>query len=265
MLSNSDILFERRGTAGVVTLNRPHALNAVSHGMVRALAQQLAEWETDTAVMRVIVTANGGRAFSAGGDLRALYDLGRAGRYDEALAYFRDEYALNARIKRYRKPYVALIDGIVMGGGRRHLGAWFPSRRRRQVQLRDARGRHRVLSRCRGDLVPAAPAGRARHLLRAHRRAARCRRRAWPPASPPTGFPRRGFPIWSRPCAARSRSMPCSARSRSRPGRGRSWRARPRSTACSRAAGSRTFSPRSMPRRRGPERTTPLSPPPRPP
>ncbi len=67
--------------------------------------------------MRVIVTANGGRAFSAGGDLRALYDLGRAGRYDEALGYFRDEYALNARIKRYRKPYVALIDGIVMGGG----------------------------------------------------------------------------------------------------------------------------------------------------
>ena len=99
------------------TLNRPQALNAVSHGMVRALAQQLADWEGDAAVTRVIVTAEGGRAFSAGGDLRALYDLGRAGRHDEALAYFRDEYALNARIKRYRKPYVALIDGIVMGGG----------------------------------------------------------------------------------------------------------------------------------------------------
>jgi enoyl-CoA hydratase len=65
----------------------------------------------------VVVTANGTRAFSAGGDLRALYDLGRAGRYEEALVYFREEYALNARIKRYRKPYVALIDGIVMGGG----------------------------------------------------------------------------------------------------------------------------------------------------
>jgi enoyl-CoA hydratase len=117
MLSNSEILFERRGTAGVVTLNRPQALNAVSHGMVRVLARQLAAWEDDPAVTRVIVTANGGKAFSAGGDLRALYDLGRAGRYEEALAYFRDEYALNARIKRYRKPYVALIDGIVMGGG----------------------------------------------------------------------------------------------------------------------------------------------------
>jgi enoyl-CoA hydratase len=112
-----DILFERRGTAGLVILNRPHALNAVSHDMVRALAQQLGQWEADPAVTRVLVTANGGRAFSAGGDLRALYDLGRAGRHDEALGFFRDEYALNARIKRYRKPYVALIDGIVMGGG----------------------------------------------------------------------------------------------------------------------------------------------------
>jgi enoyl-CoA hydratase len=112
-----DILFERRGTAGLVILNRPHALNAVSHDMVRMLAQQLGDWETDPAVTRVLLTANGGRAFSAGGDLRALYDLGRAGRYDEALGFFRDEYALNARIKRYRKPYVALIDGIVMGGG----------------------------------------------------------------------------------------------------------------------------------------------------
>jgi enoyl-CoA hydratase len=114
---NGDILFERRGVAGVVILNRPQALNAVSHAMVQALARQLDAWERDAAVTRVVVTAAGGRAFSAGGDLRALYDLGRAGRYDEALGFFRDEYALNARIKRYRKPYVALIDGIVMGGG----------------------------------------------------------------------------------------------------------------------------------------------------
>ncbi len=115
--NQSEILFERRGTAGLVTLNRPDALNAMTGGMVRALAQQLAEWEADRAVTRVILTANGTRAFSAGGDLRALYDLGCAGRYDDALGFFREEYALNARIKRYRKPYVALIDGIVMGGG----------------------------------------------------------------------------------------------------------------------------------------------------
>jgi enoyl-CoA hydratase len=115
--SATDILFERRGAAGVVILNRPQALNALTHAMVRALALQLADWESDGAVTRVIVTAAGGRAFCAGGDLRALYKLGRAGRYEEALAYWHDEYRLNALIKRYRKPYVALIDGVVMGGG----------------------------------------------------------------------------------------------------------------------------------------------------
>ncbi len=103
--------------AGIVTLNRPHALNAVTHSMVCTLARRLGAWENDPAVDRVIVIASGGRAFSAGGDLQALYDLGLAGRYDEELEFFRDEYALNAQIKRFRKPYVALIDGIVMGGG----------------------------------------------------------------------------------------------------------------------------------------------------
>jgi enoyl-CoA hydratase len=113
----SDILFERRGAAGIVTLNRPQALNAVTHEMVRGLARQLAAWAHDGAVTRVIVTAAGGRAFSAGGDIRALYELGRAGKRQEALGFFREEYTLNAAIKRYPKPYVALIDGIVMGGG----------------------------------------------------------------------------------------------------------------------------------------------------
>jgi enoyl-CoA hydratase len=113
----ADILFERRGTAGVVTLNRPQALNAVTHQMVLELARTLGEWRDDPAVTRVVVTAAGDRAFSAGGDIRALYDLGKAGRHEEALAFWRDEYPLNAMIKLYPKPYVALIDGIVMGGG----------------------------------------------------------------------------------------------------------------------------------------------------
>jgi enoyl-CoA hydratase/carnithine racemase len=113
----SEILFDRRGAAGIVVLNRPQALNAVTHGMVRALRTQLEAWRHDASVTRVVVTAAGERAFSAGGDLRRLYDLGRAGRFDEALEFWRDEYALNAAIKHYPKPYVALIDGIVMGGG----------------------------------------------------------------------------------------------------------------------------------------------------
>jgi enoyl-CoA hydratase len=117
MTSDPDILFDRRGAAGIVTLNRPQALNAVTHGMVRALRAQLEAWQDDPAVGRVIVVAAGGRAFSAGGDLRHLYDLGGAGRTEQMLEFWRDEYALNAAIKRYRKPYVSLIDGIVMGGG----------------------------------------------------------------------------------------------------------------------------------------------------
>lgn len=112
-----DIVFERRGAAGIITLNRPKALNAVTHPMVLALRAQLDRWATDDAVTRVVITAAGERAFSAGGDIRALYELGKAGRHDEALQFWRDEYPLNALIKNYRKPYVALIDGIAMGGG----------------------------------------------------------------------------------------------------------------------------------------------------
>lgn len=117
MNAESEILFERRGAAGIVTLNRPQALNAVTHGMVKALAAQLGAWAHDSAVRRVIVTAAGGRAFSAGGDIRALHELGRSGRHDRALQFWREEYTLNTLIKRYPKPYIALIDGIVMGGG----------------------------------------------------------------------------------------------------------------------------------------------------
>ncbi|MET0278906.1 MAG: enoyl-CoA hydratase/isomerase family protein [Pseudorhodoplanes sp.] len=115
--SAADILFERRGHAGVVTLNRPKALNAITRGMVHALSHQLDMWSHDDAVTRVVVTANGERAFCAGGDIRALYELGKAGSQEEALRFFREEYVLNAKIKRYPKPYISLIDGIVMGGG----------------------------------------------------------------------------------------------------------------------------------------------------
>jgi enoyl-CoA hydratase len=117
MSDESDIILDRRGPAGVVTLNRPAALNAVNLTMVRALRGALERWRHDDSVSRVIVTAAGGRAFSAGGDLRAIYEAGRAGRQQESLGFWREEYALNAAIRHYPKPYVALIDGIVMGGG----------------------------------------------------------------------------------------------------------------------------------------------------
>src|SRR5262245_46273779 len=106
--SGDDILCERRGTAGIVTLNRPKALNAVTHGLDRALRVALDRWANDPAITRVVIVAAGGRAFSAGGDIRALYDLGRANRIGDALQFWRDEYPLNLAIKNYCKPYVAM-------------------------------------------------------------------------------------------------------------------------------------------------------------
>ena len=108
------IAFERRGALGLVRLTRPDALNALTHGMVLALAAQLDDWAGDDRVACVAV-AGEGRAFSAGGDIRAIYDRGLAGEPFDA--FFADEYALNIRIRRYPKPYVALVDGIAMGGG----------------------------------------------------------------------------------------------------------------------------------------------------
>lgn len=112
-----EILCEVRGNAGLVTLSRPRALNALTHGMVRELAAALDRWEQDPAISRVVITGAGEKAFCAGGDIRQLYDLGKAGRQSEARAFWADEYRLNLRIKTYPKPYIALIDGIVMGGG----------------------------------------------------------------------------------------------------------------------------------------------------
>jgi enoyl-CoA hydratase len=115
--SEPEVLIERRGSAGLVTLNRPQALNALTLTMVRVMRRALDDWITDPGVTRIVVTGAGGKAFCAGGDIRVLHDLGKAGRHDEALQFWREEYELNTLIKRYPKPYVALVDGIVMGGG----------------------------------------------------------------------------------------------------------------------------------------------------
>lgn len=109
-----EILFERRGRAGVVTLNRPKALNAVTHTMVLALERALDAWEKDDGVACIVIRAEG-RAFSAGGDIVDIYRAGRAG--TPVFQFFADEYRLNNRIASYSKPYVALLNGIAMGGG----------------------------------------------------------------------------------------------------------------------------------------------------
>ena len=111
-----EILFETRGRAGIVTLNRPQALNALNANMVALMHPQLVAWANDPAVAAVVVRAAGGKAFCAGGDIRQLHDWGKAGD-PAARAFYAAEYRLNTLIKRYPKPYVALADGIVMGGG----------------------------------------------------------------------------------------------------------------------------------------------------
>ncbi|MFJ9623141.1 enoyl-CoA hydratase/isomerase family protein [Streptomyces sp. NPDC101181] len=110
------VLLEMRGHSLHITLNRPRALNALSHTMVNLLHEALARAEQDDTVVSVVLGGAGDRGLCAGGDIRALHDDARAaGR--ASLEFWRDEYRLNARIARFPKPYVALMDGIVMGGG----------------------------------------------------------------------------------------------------------------------------------------------------
>jgi enoyl-CoA hydratase len=116
-MSEPEIICERRGASGTVFLNRPQALNAITLNMVRELTRALREWEHDPAITNVVATAAPGKAFSAGGDIRLLYEQGRAGNHAAQLDFWREEYRLNRRIRLYPKPYVALVDGIVMGGG----------------------------------------------------------------------------------------------------------------------------------------------------
>lgn len=117
MDESAEVICEKQGQAGVITLNRPRALNALTLGMVRGMRQALDAWAQDSQVTRIVVQGAGEKAFCAGGDIRRLTDLLQAGEPEEALAFWREEYQLNILIKRYPKPYISFIDGIVMGGG----------------------------------------------------------------------------------------------------------------------------------------------------
>ncbi len=114
-MSAEDLLLERRGRMRLIRLNRPQVLNAFTLEMTRRLDQALKDWAADPAVSLVAIRGVGPRAFCAGGDVRALYEAGPGSPYTET--FYRVEYALNRRIFRFPKPYVALIDGVVMGGG----------------------------------------------------------------------------------------------------------------------------------------------------
>lgn len=112
-----DIRFTNAGALGSVVLDRPQALNALTLDMCRRFDDRLIEWQSDPAVRAVLVRAHpGGRTFCAGGDIRRVWEAAQAGDPYSA-DFFWDEYILDWRIHHFPKPYVALIDGITMGGG----------------------------------------------------------------------------------------------------------------------------------------------------
>jgi enoyl-CoA hydratase len=124
-----DLIARREGSAGIIRLNRPKAINAVTLEMFRDIERALDRFEADPATAVIVLEGAGERGLCAGGDIRALYESSKV-QGDLGKVLWREEYILNARIAKFPKPYVAFMDGIVMGGG---------------VGL-SAHGRHRVVT-----------------------------------------------------------------------------------------------------------------------
>jgi enoyl-CoA hydratase len=116
---NEDILFGREGGVGTILLNRPQALNAFTLGMYRQLDPKLRAWAADPDIHAVLIEGAGDRAFCAGGDVRAVYEAGKgiSGDPDFTSVFFAEEYRIIRFIHHYPKPYIAILDGITMGGG----------------------------------------------------------------------------------------------------------------------------------------------------
>lgn len=114
---SGEVHVDERGGIGILTLDRPRALNALNNGMARTISAALARWHADPAIRAVLIEAVPGRAFCAGGDIRAVVETARERGVAAAIPFFFDEYRMNWRISQLGKPYVALLDGITMGGG----------------------------------------------------------------------------------------------------------------------------------------------------
>ncbi len=115
-MSDAEVLFETRGNIGLITLNRPKALNSLTHGMCTAITKQLSECKTMPSVHAVVVVGAGDKAFCAGGDVVKVTQSYKAGT-TEWRDFFHDEYLMNIAIHEFPKPYISLVDGIAMGGG----------------------------------------------------------------------------------------------------------------------------------------------------
>jgi enoyl-CoA hydratase len=114
--TEGDLIVRREGAAGIIRLNRPKAINAMTLEMSEGIDAALDRFESDPAVAVVILEGAGERGLCAGGDIRGLYESSKAGG-DLGKRFWRQEYVMNARIAKYPKPYVAFMDGLVMGGG----------------------------------------------------------------------------------------------------------------------------------------------------
>ena len=114
---NGNVIIRREGRAGLITLNRPSALNALDHDMCLAIEAAIESWRDDTTIDLVLIDASGEKAFCAGGDITLIYEQARAGALEPVRQFWRDEYRLNAKIAEYPKPIVSFLQGFVMGGG----------------------------------------------------------------------------------------------------------------------------------------------------
>ncbi|XP_076821699.1 3-hydroxyisobutyryl-CoA hydrolase, mitochondrial-like [Clavelina lepadiformis] len=112
-----DVLFEEKGGARIITLNRPTKLNALNLSMIKKIYPKMKEWEEDPRTTLIIMKGAGGKAFCAGGDIDSITEAAREGKFSPGEDFFRSEYELNYRIATCHVPYIAFIDGITMGGG----------------------------------------------------------------------------------------------------------------------------------------------------
>ncbi|MEM9331043.1 MAG: enoyl-CoA hydratase/isomerase family protein [Pseudomonadota bacterium] len=117
MLRTDDIHIRTVGPTGRITLTRPEALNAMTYEMCMAIGETIDHWRVDRDVKIIVIDAEGSRAFCSGGDIAELYKTGREGDFEYGRKFWADEYRINAKIRNYPKPFIALMDGIVMGGG----------------------------------------------------------------------------------------------------------------------------------------------------